>query len=85
MHAKIGNPGNAVAMARFRKVLVDINAEMINQHWALDVVVAQFRIGDATLSVFSDDNLVDVDGPDELIQRIITGLGETACNQILRG
>jgi hypothetical protein len=77
MRADICEPDDTAAMERFRTLLKSRGAELLKHEWAIGVDLWQFRIGDETVHVFSDAWSVDIEGPPELIRRLVAGMHES--------
>lgn len=71
MHAHICDPQDAAAVARLRAALRELGAEALGHDWAIGVDLWTCRVGGNTLKVFSDAWSVDIEGPAEMVQRIV--------------
>jgi hypothetical protein len=80
MHAYICEPDDTKTIERFRAALSSMNAELLEQSWAVGVDIHLFRIRSDTLTVFQDAWSVDVEGPDELVLRILSDVKEASVN-----
>jgi hypothetical protein len=76
MHADICDPDDLATVARFKAVLASLGAELTDSQWAIGVDMWRYRIGSETLHVFADTWSVDIDGPRELVQRVVAGVRE---------
>ena len=48
-----------------------MGAQLDDKSWAIGVYLYRLRIGDEELSVFSDEWSLDIEGPDDLVQRVL--------------
>ena len=48
-----------------------LGAQLDDKSWAMGVDLYRLRIGDQELSVFSDAWSLDIEGPDDLVQRVL--------------
>ncbi len=74
MHADICDPKDPSALDRFIRVLHEFCAVKINEGWGGDVHVVEYRIGDQSLTVFSDHWNIDIEGPDALVKGIVDAM-----------
>jgi hypothetical protein len=81
MRAEIRQPQDAPTVARFRAVLASLGAKPVGHEWAVGVDHWRYRVGGDMLSVFSDAWSVDIEGPPELVQRIVAALQENPAEQ----
>lgn len=72
MRADICNSDDEVAVDRFKSTLIRLEAKAIGKAWAIGVDVLDLQVGDETLRVFSDAWSVDIEGPDQLVQRVLS-------------
>ena len=72
MRADICDSNDEAAVARFRGVLRGLGAQLEDKSWAIGVDLHRLKIGDAELLVFSDQWSLDIEGPDDLVQRILS-------------
>jgi len=71
MHASVCDPNDASAVARFRRTLDSLGARLDDKGWAIGVDVYHLKIGNEDLTVFSDTWSLDMEGSDDLVQRIL--------------
>jgi phenylalanyl-tRNA synthetase beta subunit len=71
MHADICDSNDKAAVARFRDALRRLGAQLDEKSWAIGVDLYHLRIGDEELSVFSDEWSLDIEGSDDLVQRVL--------------
>jgi hypothetical protein len=76
MRADICEPRDTVAIARFKAVLETVGAELLDHAWAVGVDHWRYRVGADLLSVFADAWSVDIEGPPELVQRVVAAVQE---------
>jgi hypothetical protein len=77
MRADICEPSDAAALARFKQVLQALGAELLGNYGSsFDVELLEVRIGAELLHVFSDAWSVDIEGPQQLVERIISAMKE---------
>jgi len=77
MRADICDSSDDAAVARFRGVLRGLGAQLEDKSWAIGVDLHRLKIGDVELLVFSDAWSLDIEGPDDLVQRILTEYEQT--------
>ncbi len=78
MNAKICNSSDDNAVARLRTVLAELKAEVVEEGWALGLDVYSLQIGSEQVTVQSDGWAVDIEGPDALVQRIVSAVAASA-------
>lgn len=71
MRADICYSNDEAAVARFRDALRRLGAQLDEKSWAIGVDLYRLRIGDEELSVFSDEWSLDIEGSDDLVQRVL--------------
>jgi hypothetical protein len=72
MRADICEPNDAAAVARFMMALHALGAVSLKSHHsALRVDLHRFLIGTDELSVFTDSWSIDIEGPAEIVERLI--------------
>ena len=71
MRADICDSNDDVAVARFRDALRLLGAQLDEKSWAIGTDFYRLRIGDEELSVFSNEWSLDIEGSDELVQRVM--------------
>lgn len=76
MRADICDSDDELAVDRFKRTLSRLEAKPLGKQWAIGVDVLDLQIGDQTLTVFSDAWFVDVEGPDQLVQRVLRVFNE---------
>jgi hypothetical protein len=75
MRADICDANDALSVAKFKTVLRELGAELVEQHQsALGVDLWQFRCADGNLTVFSDAWFIDIEGPPALVRQITTAM-----------
>jgi hypothetical protein len=72
MRADICDPSDNAAVERFRAALRQLGATEADSSWAIGVTVHRIRIGDEELLVFNDSWSIDIEGPDTLVQRVVS-------------
>jgi hypothetical protein len=72
MHANICDPDDKGTVVRFRNALDSLGALLLDHEWVADVDLWRFRIGSGVLRVFVDTWSVDIDGPDELVEKVLS-------------
>ena len=72
LRADICDPDDKAAVERFRTVLSNLGAGVSEQSWGLGVDVYRLLIDGEELTVFSDTWSIDVEGPDALVQRVLS-------------
>ena len=75
MRADICDPSDEKAVERFRRLLRQSGARLKKRDWALGVDVYDFKIGKQELAVFSDAWSIDVEGPEDLVRRVLEEYG----------
>jgi phenylalanyl-tRNA synthetase beta subunit len=71
MHADICDPNDEAAVARFRDVLHRMGAQLEKKDWFIGVDHYILTIGSEQLSVFSDAWSLDIEGSEDLVQRVL--------------
>lgn len=71
MRADICDPNDAAAVARFRDVLRRMGAQLEKKDWFIGVDLYILKIGSEQLSVFSDAWSLDIEGSEDLVQRVL--------------
>ena len=71
MRADICEPTDEAAVARFRQALRRMGAQIDDKGWAIGVDLYRLKIGDEQLSVFSDEWSLDIEGSEDLVQRVL--------------
>lgn len=71
MRADICESNDEAAVARFRVTLHRLGAQLEEKSWAIGVDLYQLEIGGQKLSVFSDEYSLDIEGPEDLVQRVL--------------
>jgi phenylalanyl-tRNA synthetase beta subunit len=77
MRADICDSNDEVAVARFRDALHRLGAMLDDKSWGLGVHLYRLRIGEEELSVFSDEWSFDIEGSDDLVQRVLREYEQT--------
>ena len=72
MRANICDPDNKEAVERFRNALQRVGARLGDKGWALGCDIYRLNIGREELTVFSDTWSIDIDGPDDLVRRVLS-------------
>ncbi len=78
MRVDICDSNDEAAVARFREALRRLGAQFDEKAWAIGVDLYRVRIGDEELSIFSDTWSLDVEGPDDLVRRVLRENEQTA-------
>jgi hypothetical protein len=82
MRADICDPTDAQAVERFRTTLHHLGASIKDTSWGLGVSVNRVRIGSEELLLFSDSYSIDVEGPEELVKRVMQEYAGLSANTI---
>jgi len=77
MRADICDSNDEAAVARFRDALRRLGAQLDEKGWAIGVDLYRLKIGDEQLSVFSDEWSLDIEGSDDLVQRVLSEYAQT--------
>ena len=77
MRADICDSNDEAAVARFRDALRRLGAQLDDKDWAIGVDLYHLTIGDEQLSVFSDEWSLDIEGSDNLVQRVLREYEQT--------
>ena len=72
MRADICDPDDDAAVEKFRAVLQSLGAGLSGKGWGLGVDVYRLNIGGEELTVFSDTWSIDIEGPDDLVRRVLS-------------
>jgi len=78
MRADLCDSNDEAAVARFRDALRRLGAQLEARDWAIGVDLYCLRIGDEQLAVFSDEWSVDIEGPDDLVKRVLREYAQQA-------
>lgn len=79
MRADICDADDAKGVERFRAALRMVGATLAEKDWAIGVEVSRLEVDGEELTVFSDAYSIDVEGPDDLVKRILKAYN--ACTQ----
>ena len=71
MRADICDSDDEIAVERFKSTLAQLGAKQEGKSWGLGVDVLDLKIGDSVLTVFSDEWSIDIEGPPELVQKVL--------------
>ena len=71
MRADICYPSDENAIERFRRTLRRLDAQLVGKDWVVGTDIYSLRIGDQELTVFSDTWSVDIEGPDNLVHKVL--------------
>jgi len=71
MHADICEADDTESLARFKAALAQLGAEGVDRTSDLGVNTYLFRIGGEVLTVYSDDWSIDVEGPEQLVLKVL--------------
>jgi len=74
VRADICEPDDAERIERFRSALRDLGAEPTKDFMSHGVTVIMIRVSGQTLTVFSDPWSIDVEGPDDLVTKLLRQL-----------
>jgi hypothetical protein len=74
MHAHICEFDDQESFQRLRDFLHILGAECVSKDWAIGVDVHRFRVDGEEITIYSDAWSVDVEGPEELVLRIVTAV-----------
>ncbi len=77
MRADICESNDEVGVARFREALRRLGAQLDEKSCALGMDLYRLRIGDEPLSVFRDEWSLDIEGSEDLIQRVLREYEQT--------
>lgn len=77
MHTYICDPSDIAAIAAFRQALQSLGTETLGEFdSSLGVRLVKLRIGQEILSIFNDTWSLDIDGPEQLVQRVLSTVAE---------
>jgi len=74
MHAHICDPDDEIAVERFKSTFKQLGAKSVGKSWGIGVDVLDFQIGEAVITVFSDTWSIDIEGPEQLVQKVLQPL-----------
>jgi hypothetical protein len=74
MRADICDSNDDKAIQKFMDVLNKMGAEFKERGWAIGVDAYRVSIGDQELTIFSDSWYLDIEGPEDLVSRILKNL-----------
>jgi len=77
MRADICESNDEPGVARFREALRRLGAQLDEKSWAIGVDLYRLKIGDEQLSVFSDEWSLDIEGSEDLVQRVLREYEQT--------
>jgi len=77
MRADICDPSDESAVERFRRTLRGLGAQLGSKDWVVGTDIYRLRIGEQELVVFSDTWSVDIEGPKDLVQKVLREYGQT--------
>jgi phenylalanyl-tRNA synthetase beta subunit len=77
MRADICDPSDEAAVERFRGTLRRLGAQLGGNDWAVGTDIYRLQIGEQELTVFSDTWSVDIEGPEDLVQRVLREYEQT--------
>jgi hypothetical protein len=72
MRADICDPDDNAAVERFRHTLQRLGAQLGDKDWAMGCDVYRLKIAGEELTVFSDAWSIDIEGPDDLVCKILS-------------
>ena len=78
MRADICESNDEAAVARFRESLRRLGAHLDEKTWAIGVDLYRLTIGGEQLSVFTDAWTLDIEGSEQLVQRVLGEYARTA-------
>ena len=78
MHADICEADDTGAIARLREALRSLGAELSDRDWAIGVDLYRLRVGSQEVTIYSDAWSVDIEGPEELVNRITAAVAAVA-------
>jgi hypothetical protein len=81
MRADICDSNDEAAVARFRDALRRLGAQLDDKRWAMGVDLYRLKISDEQLSVFTDEWSVDIEGSDDLVQRVLREYAHSAAQR----
>jgi len=71
MRADICEPDDSAAVERFRSALGRLGAVRQVKDWVPDCDIYRMRLGDDELTIFCDQWSLDIEGPDDLVHRVM--------------
>lgn len=71
MRADICDGNDEPSVTRFRETLRRLGAKISEDGWAIGVTMYRVQIGKELLTVFSDTWSLDIEGPDDLVQKVL--------------
>jgi hypothetical protein len=71
MRADICDPSDENAVERFRRAVSRLGAQLGDKEWGIGVDITRLQIGDQELTVFCDAWSLDIEGPDDLVQKLL--------------
>jgi hypothetical protein len=71
MRADICDASDEKAVERFRSALRRLGAQIDDKSWVAGCDIYRLKIGDETLTVFSDELSLDIEGSQSLIQKVL--------------
>ena len=71
MRADICDTSDEKAIYKFRDILQNMGAKLEDKTWAAGVDIYHVIIGDQRLTIFNDSWSLDIDGPEDLVSRIL--------------
>jgi len=77
MHAEICEPTDTLTLARFKRVLHALGAELLGDFdSSLDVRLLEVCLDGDILHIFADSWSVDIEGSPALVQRVVAAMKE---------
>jgi hypothetical protein len=77
MRADICDPSDTAAVERFRSALRRLGAVRLAKDWVPDGDIYRMKIGDDELTIFCDNWSLDIEGPDDLVRRVVSEYEQT--------
>jgi hypothetical protein len=77
MRADICEPDDTAAVERFRSALRRLGAVRQAKDWMPDCDIYRMKIGDDELAIFCDQWSLDIEGPDDLVHRVLSEYEKT--------
>lgn len=77
MRADICDPDDTAAVERFRVALRRLGAERQAKDWVPDCDIWRMKIDDDELIVFCDPWSLDIEGPEDLVRRVLNEYKQT--------
>ena len=78
MRADICDADDPIAIEQCRAALRRLGARVVDSDWAIGVDLYRVQIGAQEVIVYSDAYALDIEGPDDLVRRVVIEYGRRA-------